>query len=112
MVTLENIIKSLNIHIEGIRRNRSLGSNCGRLVLHKQIETNTKFPIYKELVARVWYCKKGKSYPLFISQVTDKISSGQEDKYWELISTSLLDQIFNWIGTEGYNQVIEGTYEG
>lgn len=111
-MTADNIINRLNAHIEEVRKLKLGEGNYGKLILHKQIEPNTKFPIYKELRATVWYYKKGKSYPLFRVQLCDKIPSGQEDKYWETISSSLLDLIFNWIGTEEYNQVIEGIYEG
>ena len=108
---IEDIIARLNKHIEEARVERGITHNS-RLVLHKQIDTNPSFPAYKEFKAQVWFCYKGKSYRVFTISQSEKVLAGQEDRLWDTISTTLLDLIFNWIKSEGYNRVIEGTYEG
>ena len=108
---IEDIVAGLNKHIDTKREERGIKHNS-RLILHRQINSTPNFPAYKEFNARVWFCYKGQSHTVFMIKLTEKVLAGQEDKLWTSMTTTLLDEIFNWIGSEGYNRVIEGTYEG
>lgn len=107
----EDIIEGLNEHIETIRANQKLCVN-GHLVLQKEIIPNSTFKAYKTYRYVLWFTIKGKSYKVISIEHTAKVLDGQEGNITRYMNVTLSTQIFNWVGTEEYKQVINGIFKG
>ena len=100
----EDIIEGLNKHIETKRSERGI-ENVGHMVLQKEIMPHSSFKVYKIYKYTLWFTKRGKSYKVITVQHTAKVPDGQEEN---MLSTL----IFNWIGSDFYEAVIKGEYNG
>lgn len=107
----EDIVEGLNKHIEDRRSERGISSK-GHLVLQRVIESHSIFKAYKTYKAILWFVK-GKDRHIVISlSHSDKVLDGQEEPMQQYINTELCHLIFNWIGSDFYEAVIKGEYNG
>lgn len=107
----EDIIEGLNRHIE-IRRSERGIENAGHIVLQREIIPHSSFKVYKIYKYTLWFTKRGKSYRVMTVQHTAKVPDGQEENMNREMNIRLSDMIFNWIGSNFYEQVINGEYNG
>lgn len=108
---IEDIIEGLNKHIELKRIERGINYK-GHLVLQKEIIPNPSFKIYKIYKYTLWFTNRGNSYTVIILQHTAKVPEGQEENMVREMNTMLSTLIFNWIGSDFYEEVIKGEYNG
>lgn len=107
----EDIIEGLNLHIETKRKDRGI-KTTGHLVLQKEIKSHSSFKAYKIYKYTLWFAKKGKSYEVMVLEHTTKVLDGQEENMNRRMNIMLSNMIFNWIGSDFYEQVINGEYNG
>ncbi len=107
----EDIIEGLNKHIETRRSERGI-ENVGHMVLQKEIMPHSSFKVYKTYKYTLWFTKRGKSYKVIVLEHTAKVLDGQEENMNREMNIMLSDMIFNWIGSNFYEQVINGEYNG
>ena len=107
----EDIIEGLNLHIEAKRKDRGI-KTTGHLVLQKEIKTHSSFKAYKIYKYTLWFAKKGKSYEVMVLEHTAKVLDGQEENMNREMNIMLSNMIFNWIGSDFYEQVINGECNG
>lgn len=107
----EDIIEGLNKHIE-IRRDERGIENVGHIVLQREIIPHSSFKVYKTYKYTLWFTKRGKSYKVMKIQHTAKIPDGQEENMLREMNIMLSTSIFNWIGSDSYESVIKGEYNG
>ena len=107
----EDIIEGLNKHIETRRSERGIG-NVGHMVLQKEIMSHSSFKVYKIYKYTLWFTKRGKSYEVMKIQHTAKVPDGQEENMLREMNIMLSTSIFNWIGSNFYEAVIKGEYNG
>lgn len=109
-MNIDDIVESLNKHIEAVRFRRELHTT-GHMVLQKEIIPNPTFKVYKTYKYVLWFTNKGKSYRVISIECTyKKALDEKEDSIIRKMSIEMSTQIFNWIGTNDYNQVIQGNY--
>ena len=107
----EDIIEGLNLHIETKRKDRGI-KTTGHLVLQKEIMSHSSFKAYKIYKYTLWFVKKGKAYEVIVLQYTEKVLDGQEENMNRKMNIMLSNMIFNWIGSNFYEAVIKGEYNG
>ena len=107
----EDIIEGLNRHIETKRKDKSI-KTTGHLILQKEIMPHSSFKAYKIYKYTLWFVKKGKSYEVAVLEHTAKVLDGQEENMNREMNIMLSEFIFNWIGSNFYEQVIKGEYNG
>lgn len=107
----EDIIEGLNLHIETKRKDRGI-KTTGHLVLQKEIKSHSSFKAYKIYKYTLWFAKKGKSYEVMVLEYTTKVLDGQEENMNRRMNIMLSNMIFNWIGSDFYEQVINGECNG
>lgn len=107
----EDIIEGLNKHIE-IRRSERGIENVGHIVLQREIIPHSSFKIYKIYKYTLWFTKRGKSYKVITVQHIAKVPDGQEENMLREMNIMLSTSIFNWIGSDSYEAVIKGEYNG
>ena len=107
----EDIIEGLNKHIE-IRRDERGIENVGHIVLQREIIPHSSFKVYKTYKYTLWFAKKGKSYEVMVLEHTAKVLDGQEESMLREMNIMLSNMIFNWIGSNFYEAVIKGEYNG
>lgn len=107
---IEDIIESLNKHIEDKRNLQKLHNLSGHLVLQKFIDTNSTFKAYKIINYTLWFVNLDKKYKVLHIQNTYKLLEGQEEKVFKDIEIKFVEMLFNWIGSNFYEEVINGTY--
>ena len=107
----EDIIEGLNRHIETKRKDGGIKAT-GHLVLQKEILPHSSFKAYKIYKYTLWFTKKGKSYKVIVLQHTAKVLDGQEENMNREMNIMFSESLFNWIRSDYYTDVINGTYKG
>lgn len=107
----EDIIEGFNLHIETKRKDRGI-KTTGHLVLQKEIKPHSSFKAYKIYKYTLWFAKKGKSYEVMVLEHTAKVLDGKEESMLRKMDIMLSTSIFNWIGSDFYEAVIKGEYNG
>ena len=107
----EDIVEGLNRHIEDKRSERDISSK-GHLVLQRVIEPHPTFKAYKTYKAVLWFVKGKDRYIVISLSHSAKVLEGQEESMQQYINTELCRLIFNWIGSNFYEEVIKGEYNG
>ena len=108
---VEDIIEGLNRHIE-IKRKDMKVNTVGHIVLQKEISSNSSFKAYKEYRYTIWFAKNRKSYRIITVQQSARVLDGQEGNMEKLMNTILCQTLFDWVGSDSYNEVIRGEYNG
>lgn len=108
---LEDIIEGLNRHIETRREQEGIKAT-GHLVLQNEIIPHSSFKAYKIYKYTLWFTKKGKSYEVIVLRHTAKVLSGQEEYMNRELNIMFSELLFNWIRSDYYIEVINGTYKG
>ena len=106
---VEDIIEGLNQSIEDKRDALKIKAT-GHLVLQRTVKTHQTFKAYKEYESIVWFVKGGKKYRVITVNIVDKVLEGQEETMMRRMNTELCTNIFNLIGSEVYNQIVNGEY--
>lgn len=106
---VEDIIEGLNKHIEYKRELLGV-STTGHLVLQKSSNPHPTFKAYKEYNYSVWFIKRGKKYRVITVNIVDKVLEGKEETMIRRMNIELCTNIFNLIGSEIYNQIVNGEY--
>ena len=107
----EDIIEGLNQSIEDKRDALKIKAT-GHLVLQRTVTPHQTFKAYKEYKYVVWFVKDGKKYRVIRLTWTTKVLDGQEEAVLKEINIRFSRLIFNWIGSDFYEQVINGEYNG
>ena len=107
----EDIIEGLNRHIETKRKDKGIRAT-GHLVLQKEIMPHSSFKAYKIYKHTLWFTQKGKSYKVITLQHTAKVLDGQEENMNREMNIMFSELLFNWIRSDYYINVINGTYKG
>lgn len=107
----EDIVEGLNRHIEDKRSERGITSK-GHLVLQRTIEPHPTFKAYKSCNAVLWFVKGTKKYSVAVISHTAKVLEGQEESIQQYMNIELCHLIFNWVGSNFYEKVIKGEYNG
>lgn len=108
---LEYIIEGLNRHIDSKRKSANILEG-GHLVLQKIITPNPTFKAYKSYEAILWFVNNSNKYKVLVVNYTAKIVDGQEELVNKELSIQIGLALFNWIGSESYNQVLTGIFKG
>ena len=108
---VEDIIEGLNQSIEDKRDALKIKAT-GHLVLQRTVKPHQTFKAYKEYESIVWFVKGGKKYRVIRLTWTAKVLDGQEEIMIRRMNVELSRLIFNWIGSDFYEQVINGEYNG
>lgn len=104
---IEDIIEGLNLHIEDRRSIKNISSK-GHLVLQRIIEPHPTFKAYKTYKAILWFVKGKNKHIVIELSHSAKVLDGQEESMCQYINTELCRLIFNWIGSDSYEDVIQG----
>ena len=107
----EDIIEGLNQSIEDKRDALKIKAT-GHLVLQRTVTPHQTFKAYKEYKFVVWFVKDSKKYRVIRLTWTTKVLDGQEETLLREINIRFSRLIFNWIGSDFYEQVINGEYNG
>ena len=107
----EDIIEGLNKSIEDKREAFKI-KTTGHLVLQRTVKPHQTFKAYKEYEFVIWFVKGGKKYRVITVKETAKVLDGQEESMIRRVNVELSRLIFNWIGSNFYEQVIKGEYNG
>lgn len=107
----EDIIEGLNRSIED-RRDALKIKTTGHLVLQRTVKPHQTFKAYKEYESVIWFVKGGKKYRVMRVKETAKVLDGQEEAMIRRMSVELSRLIFNWIGSNFYEQAVKGEYNG
>lgn len=107
----EDIIEGLNRSIEDKRHELKINTT-GHLVLQRTVKPHQTFKAYKEYKFVIWFVKGGKKYRVITIKETAKVLDGQEESMIRRVNVELSRLIFNWIGSNFYEQVIKGEYNG
>ena len=110
-MTGEDILEALNRNIESRRRENKINT-VGHLVLLRTIKMNSTFKAYKTYEAIVYFVSKKKKYRVLSCTLTANVLDGQEESMLREMNIMLSTMIFNWIGSDFYEQVINGEYNG
>lgn len=108
---IEDVIESLNRHIEYIRKVNNIDVKS-HLVLKKVINTNPNFKAYKECIYTVWNVSKEGKHEVSSFVLLERVISGQEEAFDRKMAIGLCESLFAWRGTEGFNKVVKGEYYG
>lgn len=107
----EDIIEGLNRSIED-KRDALKIKTIGHLVLQRTVKPHQTFKAYKEYESVIWFVKGGKKYRVIIVKETAKVLDGPEETMMRRMNIELSRLIFNWIGSDFYEQVVKGEYNG
>lgn len=107
----EDIIEGLNRSIEDKRDILKI-KTTGHLVLQKIVNPHQTFKAYKEYEYVIWFVKGGEKHRVITVKETAKVLDGQEETMIRRMNVELSRLIFNWIGSNFYEQVIKGEYNG
>lgn len=107
----EDIIEGLNRSIEDKREALKI-KTTGHLVLQRTVKPHQTFKVYKEYEFVIWFVKSRKKYRVITVRETAKVLDGQEETIMREMNVKLSRMIFNWIGSNFYEQVIKGEYNG
>lgn len=106
----EDIIEGLNKHIEDRRKIDNILTK-GHLVLQRIITPNPTFKAYKSYEVILWFVKCNKKHKVITVKHTDRAIDGQKESIERRVNTELSLSLFNWIGSDSYNQVLTGIYK-
>lgn len=104
---VEDIIEGLNKHIEEKRKELNINTK-GHLVLQKLITPSPTFKAYKFYEMILWFVKPGKKQRLLTISQTVKMIDGREESVNGCMNILLSTELFSFIGTKEYEQVIKG----
>lgn len=107
----EDIIEGLNRSIEDKRDVLKI-KTTGHLVLQRTVKPHQTFKAYKEYESLIWFVKDGRKYIVITVKETAKVLDGQEEVMMRRMNVELSRMIFNWIGSNFYEQVVKGEYNG
>lgn len=106
---IEDVIESLNRHIEYIRKVNNIDVKS-HLVLKKVINPNSSFKAYKEYIYTVWNVSKEGKHKVTQCVLLERVIAGQEETIDRKMAIGLCESLFAWIGTEDFNKVIKGEH--
>ena len=107
----EDIIEGLNRSIEDKRDVLKI-KTTGHLVLQRTVRPHQTFKAYKEYESLIWFVKGGKKYIVITLKETAKVLDGQEESMMRRMNVELSRMIFNWMGSNFYEQVVKGEFNG
>lgn len=108
---VENIIEGLNKHIEDRRETDNISAK-GHIVFQRVITSDSTFKVYKTYENILWFVNGDNKYRVLTVKHTSKVPEGQEELMERKVDTDLCYQIFNWVGSNFYEQVLTGIYKG
>ena len=108
---IEDLIEAFNLTISQYRKSNNI-DNKSHIVLQKNIEQNSTFKAYKTYVRTLWYVNGKNKYVILKVSHTDKVLDGQEERIIRAVDMQLSIALFEFMGTEYYNQIINGEYYG
>lgn len=106
----EEIIKALNKHID--KKRGGVNNKLGWVVIQKDLIPNPSFKIYKTFIINLWFVKGGKKYKILSLEESIRTPEDKVDIYWDTMYNILTENLFSWIGSTSYNEVIEGSFNG
>ena len=109
---LEDIIEGLNRHIEGKRKSLGIDPIQGHLVLQKTIKPHSTFKAYKEYNFTIWFVKGRNRFVVLMLNHVARVVDGHEETLMKEMTIRLSEMIFNWMGSNFYEQVVKGEYNG
>ncbi len=107
----EDIIEGLNRSIEDKRSALKINT-IGHLVLQRTVKAHQTFKAYKEYTYIIWFVRDDRKYRVITLEETAKVLDGQEESMIRKMDVELSRIIFNWIGSNFYEQVIKGEFNG
>lgn len=108
---IEDIIESLNRHIENKRKELNINPKSGHLILQKTVKPHEVFKAYKQYSYIVWFVYGGIKHRVITLNCVERVTDGHEERVIAKISNELCVEIFNWMSTDLYSQVIKGEYK-
>lgn len=108
---LEDIIEGLNRSIEAKRENKYKDAK-GHLIVQRIITAHPTFKAYKICETILWFVSGKHKYRVITLKDTAKILEGKEEKWLKQFDIEFCELIFNWIGSNFYEQVVKGEYNG
>lgn len=109
---IEYIIEGLNRHIESRRENLGIGPMQGHLVLQKTVQPLNNFKAYKEYSFIIWFVKGKDRFRVLTLNHKARVIGGQEEELMKELIIELSEMIFDWMGSNFYEQVVKGEYHG
>lgn len=109
-MNINNIIESLNRHIESKRILNKLDKSLGHLILQKTTTNNSIAKSFKVISYTLWFVNRDRKCRVLHIQHTCKLLEGIEEKIIRDVEMRFMEMIFNWIGSSFYEEVINGTY--
>lgn len=110
---IEDVIDCLNRHINDQRIIKGIKATT-HIVLHKAIFPESSFKSYKRYEYVLWYIRKSEDkrdierYRILTLQNIRQTISGLEEVIQRELDMQMCCLIFNWIGSNSYNQVVSG----
>ena len=109
---LEDLVEGLNRHIENKRKKLGINPIQGHLVLQKTVKPHGTFKAYKEYNFTMWFVKGRDRFVALMLNHVARVIDGHEEKLMKYMTVILSEMIFNWIGSNFYEQIVKGEYNG
>lgn len=108
---IEDVIESLNRHIERIREDLGIKAK-GHLVLHKSIEVHPTIKIYKCYTYDVFFVN-GRSKEIVINtSYKGRVPTTEEESVKHKLDIQLCTLMFEWVDSDTYRKVLKGECNG
>lgn len=104
---VEEIVECLNEHIENKRKELGI-KTTGHLILQKKATISPIIKAYKKFKYTIWFTKNYNKCVVIEARETARVIDNKDEVISKRVEAELCRQIFNWIGSESYNQVIQG----
>lgn len=105
----EEIVQILNNDIIYQRNKLGLNNKC-HLILHRVIQENRPFKVYKTCNTILWFIDGNNKIQLFNNSISDKILDNNKDVLINSSNKALVSFLFKFIRTDKYIELINGTY--
>lgn len=103
-----NIVETFNSFLKSQRELQHITNNLGFLVVLKTIEDVSNFKVYKKYNIKLYFNSK---YPVITISENINTSNTDNEQAWDILSKTLLLEIFNILNSSNINKLIDGTYE-
>lgn len=112
IIVIGEVIEALNNHIFDKRALNNI-KDSSHLVLQWAIFAHETFKAYKTLRMTLWFINgKERCSVLRVEHTAKAVNDSEIEKLKYKTGEIMCHNIFNWISSYYYNQVVEGTYKG
>lgn len=106
---IEDIIESLNQHIDGIRESKLLEAKSF-LVLKRHIEPSEHFKAYKVAIMEIFVVNGPINYKLTTHSYQGRLVSSQEEEILLDLERQVVKTLFEIVNTSIFDKIVNGEY--